>query len=252
MAQLMVQMQKLMKNQFNSRLLRLYIMTAFVFMAWLPGRISAQIVSDAVKPKLSNWQSKQDRLVLDINLDNWNKSPDGVEVKTWRSRGVNIMFTDEKQFGAGNVAFAWGIGFSSQNFHTNGELMQDINADSSYFSPARLDTINYDLNKLSLNYLDIPLELRFRTNANAKGNRLKLALGFKLGVLLNAHTKFDDGDTKVKTYHLKNIPDLHYGLTARLGFGHIGVSYFMSLTTLFNEGEGKKIFPYSIGLSFTP
>jgi hypothetical protein len=70
--------------------------------------------------------------------------------------------------------------------------------------------------------------------------------------LLNAHTKFDDGDVKVKTFHLKNIPDLHYGLTARLGFGKIGVSYFRSLTTLFGDGEGMKILPYSIGISFTP
>src|SRR5436190_15054478 len=227
MAQLMVQMQKLMKNQFNSQALRFYTMTAFILIVWLPGKISAQIVSDAVKPKLSNWQSKQDRLVLDINLDNWDKTPEGVEVKTWRSRGVNIMFTDEKQFGAGNVAFGWGIGFSSQNFHTNAAYFQDDIADTSGFVPIP-DSIEYDLNKLSLNYLDIPLELRFRTNANAKGNRLKLALGFKLGVLLNAHMKFDDGDNKEKNYHLKNIPDLHYGLTARLGFGHIGVSYFMS------------------------
>jgi hypothetical protein len=240
-----------MKNQFNWWV-RFYIIVAFLLIGLLPGKMSAQIVSEAAKPKLSNWQSKQDRLIIDINLDNWDKTPAGVDMKTWRSRGINIMFTDEKQFGKGNVAFAWGIGFSSQNFHTNGELIRDENIDSSYFSTARLDTISYDLNKLSVNYIDIPLELRFRTNANAKGNRLKLALGFKLGVLVNAHTKFDDGDVKYKTYHLKNIPDLHYGLTGRLGFGRIGVSYFMSLTTLFNEGEGNKIFPYSIGISFTP
>jgi len=229
-------------------------MAAIIFIALLHLHTSlfAQITGDAMKPKLSNWQSKQDRLVVDINLDNWDKTPQGIEIKMGRSRGVNVMFTDEKQFGAGNVAFSWGIGFSSQNFHSNGELIRDVNRDSSYFSSARLDTISYDLNKLSLNYLDIPLELRFRTNANAKGNRLKLAVGFKFGVLLNAHTKFDDGDVKFKTFHLKNISDIHYGLTGRLGFGHIGVSYFMSLTTLFNEGEGMKIFPYSIGISFTP
>lgn len=241
-----------MKSQFADST-RCLLIAAIILVALLHlhSKISAQVVTDAMKPKLSNWQSKQDRLVLDINLDNWDKTPAGVEVKTWRSRGVNIMFTDEKQFGAGNVAFGWGIGFSSQNFHTNAMYVQNDEADTSGFVPFP-DSVEYDLNKLSVNYLDIPLELRFRTNANAKGNRLKLALGFKLGVLLNAHTKFDDGDIKVKTYHLKNIPDLHYGLTGRLGFGHIGISYFISLTTLFNESEGKEIFPYSIGLSFTP
>lgn len=238
-----------MRNRFT-QLTYCFILTALLAV-WSQGKLSAQVVSGAMKPKLSNWESKQDRLVLDINLDNWDKTPPGIDVKTLRSRGVNIMFTDERQFGKGNVAFAWGIGFSSQNVHTNGTYTYDKNADTTGLVPIA-DSVQYDLNKISLNYLDIPLELRFRTNANAKGNRLKLALGFKLGVLINAHTKYDDGDLKYKTYHLKDIPDLHYGLTARLGFGKIGVSYFRSLTTLFGQGEGMEIFPYSIGISLTP
>lgn len=190
-------------------------------------------------------------MVLELTFDNWDKTPEGIELKGGRSRGVNIMFTDEAQFAKGHMAFAWGIGFSSQNFHTNGQYYQDNNADTSGFTPYP-DSVKYDLNKLSLNYIDIPLELRFRTSADTKGRHLKLALGFKLGVLVNAHTKFDDGDIKYKTYHLDNIPDLHYGLTARLGFGRIGVSYFRSLTMLFADGEGMEITPYSIGISFTP
>ena len=211
--------------------------------------INAQVVAGAMKPKISNWESKQDRFVLDINVDNWDKKPAGVEVKGLRSRGVNIMLMDEKVFGKGNVAFAWGLGFSSQNFHTNSSYFQDDNVDTSGFIPL---TIGYDVNKLSLNYIDIPIELRFRTNANAKGKRLKLSAGFKMGFLVNAHTKFDNGTLKVKTYHLQNIPDVHYGLSGRIGFGHIGVSYFYSLTKLFNKDEGMQITPYSIGISITP
>jgi hypothetical protein len=204
-----------------------------------------------MKPKLSNWENKQDRFVLDINLDNWDKAPAKVDVKGFRSRGVNLMFLDERPFGKGHVAFAWGLGFSSQNFHTNAFYQESATIDSSYFIPIP-DSVDYDVNKLSLNYIDLPLELRFRTNANAKGKRLKLSAGFKIGVLINAHTKFDDGSVKRKEHHLTNIPDWHYGLTARLGFGNIGVSCFYSLTKLFNDGEGMEITPYSIGLSITP
>ena len=223
----------------------------FVTLLHLHSRISAQITTDAMKPKLSNWQSKQDRFVFDLNFDNWDTKPQGVELEGFRSRGVNIMFTDEKQFGNGNVAFSWGIGFSSQNFHTNAFYIQDDNADTSGFTRIP-DSVHYELNKLSLNYLDIPLELRFRTNANTKGSRLKLSLGFKVGILVNAHTKFDTGKDKIKVHRLENIPDIHYGLTGRLGFGRIGVSYFYSLTHVFAEDEGMEIRPYSIGISFTP
>ena len=238
-----------MKNYFElSRIQKLFAMI-FLWHTLLSANVFSQVVSGAMKPKISNWENKQDRLIVDINFDTWDKTPPGVNIKQFRSRGVNIMFMDEKPFGKGHVAFAWGFGFSSQNFHTNGQYVQDDNADTSGLSPL---SIQYDLNKLSLNYIDIPLELRFRTKANAKGNRLKLSAGFKIGVLINAHTKFDNGTIKVKTYHLKNIPDWHYGLHARLGFGHIGVSYFYSLTKLFNDGEGMEITPYSIGLSITP
>ncbi|HLG33657.1 MAG TPA: porin family protein [Bacteroidia bacterium] len=243
-----------MKNYFLlSAILKSFsLILISIFIKSLSANLSAQVVSGAMKPKISNWENKQDRFILDINFDNWDKTPQYVEVKGFRSRGVNIMFMDEKPFGKGNVAFAWGLGFSSQNFHTNGEYKESGTIDSSYFDHNRLDSLDYDLNKLSLNYIDLPLELRFRTNANAKGNRLKLSAGFKIGVLINAHTKFDAGSIKYKQYHLRNIPDWHYGLTARLGFGKIGVSYFHSLTKLFHPGEGMEITPYSIGVSITP
>lgn len=240
-----------MKNYFPpATLLKSFsLVLVFILLKSFSANVIAQVVSGAMKPKISNWENKQDRFVLDINLDNWDKSPEGVKVKGFRSRGVNIMFLDERPFGKGNVAFAWGLGFSSQNFHTNADYFQDDDADTSGFSPLNIE---YDLNKLSLNYIDVPFELRFRTNANAKGKRLKLSAGFKIGVLVNAHTKFNNGAYKVKRYHLKNIPDWHYGLSARLGFGKIGVSCFYSLTKLFNDGEGMEITPYSIGLSITP
>lgn len=242
-----------MKNYFSLSTIQKTYLKVFVLLTltFVSHNVFAQVVSGAMKPKISNWENKQDRFVLDINFDNWDKTPKDIEVKGFRSRRVNIMFLDEKPFGKGHVAFAWGLGFSSQNFHTNGRFQQSVIADSSFFVPIP-DTVNYDLNKLSLNYIDLPLELRFRTDANAKGKRLKFSAGFKIGVLVNAHTKFDDGSTKTKEFHLRNIPDWHYGLSARLGFGHIGISYFYSLTKLFNKGEGMEITPYSIGLSITP
>ncbi|MBK5283763.1 MAG: outer membrane beta-barrel protein, partial [Bacteroidia bacterium] len=171
------------KTSFFSRQNSILLSGIFLLTGFYSSTVFGQVVSGAMKPKISNWESKQDRFVLDINFDNWDKRPAGVDIKGLRSRGVNTMVMDEKVFGKGNVAFAWGLGFSSQNFHTNGLYFQDDNADTSGLTPLNIE---YDLNKLSLNYIDIPLELRFRTNANAKGKRLKLSTGFKLGFLVNA------------------------------------------------------------------
>ena len=57
-----------MKNQFTHQRKCNFVIAAALLLIMWKGTASGQIVSGAMKPKLSNWESKQDRLVLDINL----------------------------------------------------------------------------------------------------------------------------------------------------------------------------------------
>lgn len=192
--------------------------------------------------------SKQDRVILNLNWDNWLNTSTGVDVKAFRSRGFSFFFMNEKPFGQGNVALAWGLGFSSQNVHSN--TFPEYNADQSktFLAPFP-DSVHYDLNKLSCNFIDAALELRLRTNENENRKRFKFSAGIKGGYLVQSHTKFEDSNTKIKTYDIRNLNKFQYGVIARIGYGKWGVSGYYSLVNLFSNGKGPDVVPVSIGIS---
>ena len=121
------------------------------------------------------------------------------------------------------------------------------------------DSITYKRNKLSTAYIDVPLELRYRTKPNDKGNSFKVALGVKGGFLLSNYTKFigqgnnfgvSSTSTKYKKYDIPNIAKFRYGATVRIGYGPFNINAFYSLSPLFDKNAGPQITPISVGISF--
>lgn len=152
-----------------------------------------------------------------------------------------------------NVALALGFGFASQNYYIN--QLITTTPESIGFSPIP-DSVSYRKYKLNTNYLTIPLELRIRTNPDPHYRRsFKIYPGFRLGGLVNGHTKYvgDDLNTgeqiKVKEYHIRHLEKLNYGLTLRIGYGKIMLHGYYSLTELFDKTYTGSIHPFEVGLS---
>lgn len=193
--------------------------------------------------------SKQDKLLLNLNWDNWLNTTTGVDVKAFRSRGFSFLIMNEKPFGEGNFAIAWGLGFSSQNVHSNTTPTYNDDGSKTYLTPIP-STTDYDLNKLSCNFIDAAFELRLRSNENEHSKRFKITAGIKAGYLVQSHTKFETDDMKIKTYNIKNLNKFQYGLTGRIGYARWGFSGYYSLINLFKDGKGPDVVPVSIGLSY--
>ena len=209
--------------------------------------VSAQMVEKKAM-NIPGFASKQDRLILNFNWDNWLDASSGVEVNGFRSRGFGFLLMNEKVLGQGNIAIGFGLGFSSQNVHSNTFPTYNDDKSMTYLTPIIGD---YDLNKLSVNFIDAALEFRFRTNENESLKRFKFTAGMKGGLLVQSHTKHDN-DTfgKVKTYRIKNLNSFQYGLTARIGYGRLGASGYYSLVNLFKTDKGPGVVPVSIGLAY--
>lgn len=113
--------------------------------------------------------------------------------------------------------------------------------------------IDYKKSKISLTYVDVPLELRFKT---ASGFRV--SAGFKVGYLINAHTKYkgddlDDGSkTKIKVSRLPNLQTWRFGPSFQIGYKWVNLMGFYSISTIFQENQGPAIYPVSLGLSLRP
>jgi hypothetical protein len=162
----------------------------------------------------------------------------------------------EKTIGNGSFGIALGIGIGTHNLYSDGLLSIDtaqMTKGNTIFVKIP-DNIDYVVNKFTVTYFDIPLEIRF----HPKG-KFNMAAGFKTGLLLNSHTKYSGDDfagsgdkVKMKYYKIKNIETLRYGITGRIGYKWINVTFFYSISNVFEDGKGPELYPISIGLALTP
>lgn len=188
----------------------------------------------------------QDRFILDFNNDMWLEYPDSIEPRGY-SLGIGSYIMYDYLLGKSPFSFAWGYGFSSHNIHHNGAFVEDSLDGKPYTRLVPLpDDYKYKKNKLAATYIEVPVELRFRTRGSSP---FKLYVGGRIGYLVNLHTKTLDDDGKRKFYGLEGQNRLRYGLTGRIGIGQINVNCFYGLSTLLIEGEGDRIVPWSLGLS---
>lgn len=223
-------------------------------------------ISTKSLPKMKS----RDRLIVELTHDNWLKKPDYIETK-WFSRGFNaFMMWDIPMLKSGVISIAPGLGISNTNVFNNVLIQNSLTDDSTHFNiiptkVANLTTadiadsveLKYSKNKLAVSSIDIPLELRFRTNPS-KGKPFKIAVGARVGYVINAHTKYKGEDYRYGNQRgvtLKEAPALNinrfkYGVTGRIGYGNFNLFAFYSLSKLFKTSIAPEITPISVGISF--
>ena len=103
-----------------------------------------------------------DKIIVDLNHDRWLRIPPGIDLKPW-SYGVNANLYFDLPYKASPFSFAWGLGFTSHNVHSNGKVVYKLDANGKIFTTFEPLTKDYITNKISLNYITLPVELRFRT-----------------------------------------------------------------------------------------
>jgi hypothetical protein len=214
---------------------------------------------------------KQDELMFNFYTDLWQNVDPSIKVSAY-SPGFDVYCMHNIPFGKkSKFGFRLGIGLGTQNLHSNATPTDEIRHDSVLGNIKTGNTIferipdyvnnkeiKYDINKLTLTYFDIPLELRYKTE-NKNGKAIKFAIGFKTGYLLISHTKYKgddlsggDFDVKYKTYKIKNLEPLRYGATIRFGYGVWNIFGYYSLSKIFKADKGPEMYPISIGICITP
>ena len=194
-------------------------------------------------------------IVLDLFTDIWVNVPPNVDVRII-NQGVNVSGLYDYRIGMSDYSFAFGIGLGSHNFYSDAFAVVDSAGNSNLTKISDIYERNsYKRNKISFSYFDIPIEFRLRTKSE-----FRASLGFKMGFLIDSHTKYigDDyiWDTNdrihVKFKDVRNIEKFRYGVTARFGWKFINLTGFYSLTGLFKKGKGPDLYPISVGISFMP
>jgi hypothetical protein len=248
-------------------------------------QVFAQKDADEKKKKKSGPLARldqADRILVDVFTDIWMNKPSGMHIDAI-NRGANAYYMRDIPIGKSNFSFAVGAGISCHNLYSNAIPVRETDTSGTTYVytgktifskiPSSITTstgtqnIKVNNNKLSLVFVDIPVEFRFRTKN--EGQKFKVAIGFKVGYLLSSHNKYhgndilynyttqswglnSDQNVKIKTYKVPNIETYRLGPTVRIGWGWVNVSAYYSLTKLFKTGKGPDMYPISVALTITP
>ena len=110
-----------------------------------------------------------------------------------------------------------------------------------------------------MSYLEIPLELRFSSNP-VKGDSWKIALGGKVGTLINAHTKGKDlqdkNNSTLNTYIEKENSKRYFNgtrlmATARIGYGIFSLFGTYQLNNVLKDGVGPNMKLFQVGFTLS-
>ncbi len=195
-----------------------------------------------------------DRFMLVLFTDIWQDEPGEMDLRSLQ-RGVSIKAMQDMPLGRTNFSVAAGLGFTSHNLYSDHRYLYNPAWDHFDFYPI---TTDYDKNKLSLNYLEVPVEFRFRTRDINR--RFRLYTGLKAGYLVNAHTKYEgksdhDQDhaggrrVKLKEHRLDNIASYRIGLTAMLGYRSVNIHLYYPLTNVFEDNSAEEMNAISLGVT---
>lgn len=213
---------------------------AFLFLALF----SVTLFAQEEDLDVSNRFGKADRLMLDFYNDMWLGAPDTIDFKGYNP-GASFGLVKDFPFGSTNFSFAIGLGLGTHNMRYNANILKD-SLGVNYFIN-RVDTPQQY--KMVMSYLDIPVELRFRTK---RDNVFRFAIGGKIGYMINNHIKHVDEGFKTKTFNISDINSLRYGVTARVGYKMFNLYVYYGLSTLFDDKLGPEMSPVSVGISLIP
>jgi hypothetical protein len=190
---------------------------------------------------------KMDRLIFRVGHARWMNGPSEVSVKPW-SYHISLHYMQDFPFAKSGFAGAIGLGFKSHNVFHDGVFIEDPDGNDATMIEPYPDGQEPDKNKLSANYFDLPVELRFRTEGSPA---FKIAVGGSVSYLFNLHHKIIDADGKRKYFGIDGVNPLRYGLHARIGAGRFNAFASYSLSPFFKDGQGPQMQQVAGGLAIT-
>ena len=194
----------------------------------------------------------RDFVMLQFTYEGWANKPDSIKTGGF-GRGFNGYICYDFPIQKSSFSFAAGVGVGSANIYFDDQEIRltDTGARGSAvaFVP---ETIDYKKYKINTTYLEAPFELRYFGQKNNRNKGFKAAIGMRAGILVGAHVKDSrtvDGVKVIDKVNTKRYLDKYrFSATARIGWGNMSVFGSYNLTSLYQEGAGPDVVPFSLGI----
>jgi hypothetical protein len=200
-----------------------------------------------------------DHFLVQLGYTKWAGIPDTINT-AGLSKSINVYFMFDFPFKTNpklSMAFGPGIASDHMLFTKTNVGIKDLTPAIRFTNVA--DTNHFKKTKLATVYVEAPIEFRYSADPMT-GKGLKTAVGIKVGMLMNAHTrntKFQNkGGTSINDFTLKEASKSFFNKTrisfmGRVGLGHISLYGSYQLTPLFKDGQGPEVRPFSIGITLS-
>jgi hypothetical protein len=237
---------------------RIYTLAFFLLMAL---SATAQIIEpvkqdtvaiekDSVAPFADPYY-REDQFYATINYNLLQGAPEGYSQYSF-STGLGVGFLRDIPLNKRrNYAVALGFGYAYNNIKHNLAVMNDGVKNNYFIAPRG----SYNLNKLVLHYLELPLELRWRTSDSISHQFWRVYAGFKLSYLIYDKAQYEPetgGTYKVRKDD--NMNKVQYGAYLSAGWNTWNFYAYYGFTPLYEEAyvgnERLRLNPIKLGIIF--
>jgi len=182
--------------------------------------------------------------IFEFGFNQTSSKPANFSQRFIGSNTINVIYQYPIRFGKSKFSFNPGIGFSFEKFKMKNTYTLTETATSGQFQLENVSKTYPGMKKslIKNNYIEIPLEFRFDTKPEDIARSFNIAIGGRIGYLMDANTKIkykEDGETR-KAIDKQNhgMNPIRYGAYTRFGIGAFGLFTYYNISPLFEKDKG--------------
>jgi len=192
---------------------------------------------------------REDQFYLSLSYSNLQNPPAGFN-KVKVSLGLSLGFLRDFPINKKRTwAVAAGLGYSYSGLNQNIGITE-VAGENQY----GIITTAFNKNKLLLHYVDLPIEIRWRTSTPESHKFWRVYTGFKVSYLFYDQYKNDALGTKTKQSGNADLNKLQYGTYVAAGWNTWNVYVYYGINPIFKSAsiasEPIKLNAFNIGLMF--
>lgn len=195
----------------------------------------------------------EDQFYFGVNYNVLVGGPKGISQNSFSSGIMGGFIKDIPINKRRNVGFGLGVGLSINTIYSDLMAIKNANGTISYQEvPEDLD---YNRNKLSMHFVEFPLEFRWRSSRAEDYRFWRIYTGVRLQYLFSGRSKFVTDIEKI-SFSNSDIRDFQYGIYLSFGYNTWNFYAQYNVTNIFEDdrflmnGESLEVNIIKAGLIF--
>lgn len=197
---------------------------------------------------------REDQFYIGLTYNKLQNTPDDLRQNKFSS-GFSLGFLRDMPINKSRTwAIAAGLGYSLNVFNDNLLINQPTVTPSNDNTYSFDSELIYSKNKMSLHYVDLPIEIRWRTSTPENHRFWRIYTGFKVSYLFYDAYKFVGQNATIKVSGNNDFNKLIYGTYVSMGWNTWNFYAYYGLNPIFKSakvnGESIDMKSLNLGLMF--